>query len=157
MSLIYKTLFEVKLTHEYYHTASDGQTIFSLNNQPDRLSFLESEFEKGRPSILQDLDFRFPKSLEKFYSDQNIKLLPSYSGVKVLTRVRQTTLPDNSLVFEPFTLLPENIFIRIVKKNSAFASYTQSKIKEGLSAGYFFSSDTITSTKTFPFLTSDIS
>ncbi|MBL7697828.1 MAG: hypothetical protein JNK79_06700, partial [Chitinophagaceae bacterium] len=31
------------------------------------------------------------------------------------------------------------------------------KIKEGLAAGYFFSSDTITSAKTFPFLTSDIS
>jgi len=156
MSLIYKSLFEIKFTHEYYHTAGDGKTIFALNNQQDRIRFLMNEFEVGHPSILQDLEFRFPKALKKFYADHEIRLLPSYSGIKVVIRVSPKTLADNSLVFIPVNRLPENIFIRIVKKSTAFCSYTQARIRDGLPAGYIFSSDNINGPKSFPYLTSNV-
>jgi len=47
MAIIYKTLFEVKLLHEFYLTRKDGNTIFALPDQPARLKFLLDEYTRG--------------------------------------------------------------------------------------------------------------
>ena len=64
MPTVYKTLFEIKLLHEYYLTREDGTVVFSESNQVDRLAFLEEEFSKDKPSISDDVSFEFPKKIK---------------------------------------------------------------------------------------------
>jgi len=126
MSLIYKTLFEVKLLHEYYCTNADGKTVFDFPLQQDRLNFLFGQFDADKESISTDVEYKFPEELEALYSGYNLKLLPSWHGCKIAVRVNAHTLPDNSLVFEPFTPLPENlnIYILVSKKSALFDNLT---------------------------------
>jgi hypothetical protein len=156
MSLLYKTLFEVKLLHEYYLTDGEGNTIFSLSNQQDRLRFLLNAFSGGRDAINKDLGFAFPESRKSGYQGCDIQLIPGYSGFKIMIRVKQQRLADNTLVFEPFSDLPDHIFIRIIKKNEQFNRYTRLKTRNILPATYLFSNERLTGPKVFPFLTNSI-
>lgn len=159
MALIYKTLFEVKLMHEYYLTAEDGQTVFSLNNQGDRIDFLLQMFSAGRPSVNEDLTFEFAEEMKRIYDGFSLKLLMSYSGFKIACRVNQKILPDGTLVYTPFIPLPDdfNLLIRIVKKSPRLASYTLSDVGSPVAFNYLFSNENILSANVFPFLTSNIS
>ena len=48
MATIYKILFDVKLFHEFYLTEPNGNTIFNIVSQVDRLNFLMDQFEEPR-------------------------------------------------------------------------------------------------------------
>ena len=159
MSLIYKTLFEVKLMHEYYLTDADGKTVFQLANQVDRINFLLNQFSTDRPSINGDIEFTFPKEMESKFGNYYLKLLSTYSGFKVAIRVNQQLLSDGTLVYEPFVALPDdlNIYIQIGKKSGAFDSYTHSSVYHPVASTYIFSNENISGAKTFPFITSAIS
>jgi len=159
MSLIYKTLFEVKLLHEYYCTNADGKTVFDFPLQQDRLNFLFGQFDADKESISTDVEYKFPEELEALYSGYNLKLLPSWHGCKIAVRVNAHTLPDNSLVFEPFTPLPENlnIYILVSKKSALFDNLTNSVLTGSVPAIYLFSNEDITGAKLSPFLTSAVS
>jgi hypothetical protein len=159
MAIIYKILFEVKLLHEFYLTEKDGTTIFTGADQPTRLEFLLDQYSKGRESINKDLLFEFPPPLLKEYEGYHLRLLPAYSGFKVAIQVNQKILADNSLVYEPFTPLPDNlgIYILFSKRNNAIDSYTNTRISNPLPVLYFFSNDEVISDRVFPFLTSTIS
>ena len=61
-SLIYKTLFEIKLMHEFYLTEKDGNTIFDLADQKDRINFLLNQYTIDRSSVNKDIEFKFPKN-----------------------------------------------------------------------------------------------
>jgi hypothetical protein len=52
--------------------------------------------------------------LVKEYEGYHLKLLPAYSGFKVAIRVNQKKLRDDSLVYEPFTPLPDKLGIHIL-------------------------------------------
>src|SRR5450759_5751346 len=84
MELIYKTLCEIKLEHEYFLTEEDGKNLFSESDPLKRLAQLELAFEKNRESMDRDIDFDFPDMLKESYKEYGLKLLPSYSGCKVL-------------------------------------------------------------------------
>jgi hypothetical protein len=159
MSLIYKTLFEIKLLHEFYVTKTDGVSIFETDDQPGRMDFLLKQFSEGAESISNDLIFEFPASLEEEYKSYHLKLLPAYSGLKVATRVNKKILANGSLVYEPFTPLPENygIDILISKRRRSMDGYTSGRIANPLPALYLFSNETIVSDRLFPFLTNTIS
>ena len=159
MSFIYKTLFEVKLIHEYFFTDINGDTIFAQPNQSDRLNLLLNEYSGDRQSINEDLLFEFPGDLLPVYKDYEIKLIPSYSGFKIAMRVNQKFLADNTLVYEALHTLPDNFDINILisKKNNLIESYTNSPLSRPVASMYFFTNETTLSPKTFPFLTSDIS
>lgn len=159
MSLVYKTLFEVKLMHEYYLTDADGKTVFQLANQVDRINFLLNQFSTDRPSVNEDIEFTFPKAMESKFGNCYLKLLPTYSGFKVAVRVNQQFLGDGTLVYEPFVTLPDdlNIYIQIEKKSGAFDSYTHSGVFNPVASTYIFSNEDISGAKTFPFITSAIS
>ena len=158
MPLLYKTLFEVKLTHEFYVTNSDGETIFDLDTQADRIDFLDKHYQDGRDTINQDLEFMFPESMEKTYSNYNLKLLSTYSGFKVAIRVSQLKLTDGSLVYKAFTSLPDNLLINVLfsKKNNAIDAVTNTKMKGALPAIYFFSNDEVLNPPSAPYLTSAV-
>lgn len=159
MSLIYKTLFEVKLMHEYYLTDADGKTVFQLANQVDRIDFLLNQFSTDRPAVNVDIDFTFPKEMESKFGNYYLKLLSTYSGFKVAIRVNQQFLSDGTLVYEPFAPLPDdlNVYIQIEKKSGAFDSYTNMGVYNSIPSTYIFSNEDISDAKTFPFITSDIS
>lgn len=159
MSLIYKTLFEVKLIHEYFFTDINGDTIFAQANQADRMELLFTEFSGDRKSINDDVLFEFPKNLLETYKNYELKLLPTYSGFKIAARVNQQFLSDGTLVFAPLHNLPAdfNIHILISKKNNAIESYTNSIVSRPVPFMYFFTNETALNAKTSPFLTAGIS
>lgn len=159
MSLIYKTLFEVKLMHEYYLTAKDGKTVFALPGQIDRINFLLDQFAEGYPSINTDMEFIFPTPLEEIYHGLRLKIIPTYSGFRVLIRVNQKILADGSLVFEPLFSLPDdfNIYILLKKRSNRFDNYTQSQLNNPIPSAFIFSNENVYGTKSYPFLTNAVS
>ena len=159
MPLLYKTLFEVKLMHEFFLTGKDGKTVFTLSNQTDRINFLLDQYAQDRPAINAGLKFEFPPDLETKYNSYYLKLLSTYSGFKIAVRVNQNILPDNSLVYEPLVPLPDdfNIYVQLTKKSNIIESYTHSGINNPFPSVYIFSNENISGSKTFPFLTNDIS
>jgi hypothetical protein len=158
MALIYKTLVEIKLLHEYFLTRKDGTTIFSEPDQPSRLAFLQEEFSRDQEPVNQDIAFEFPKSLQSKYESLCLKLLPTYSGCRVVARVTARTMADQSLVFEPAVALPENedLFILLKRKGAAYDVYTNSRVSRSLRSVYFFLNSDLTGAKIFPFLTNTV-
>jgi hypothetical protein len=158
MAINYKTLFEVKLLHEFYLTKKDGTTVFSVSDQPNRLKFLLDEYTVGRESINADISFEFPARTAQVYDAHQLKLLPTYSGFRVLARVDVIRLSDNSIVYRPVVPIEEGLSINIlmVKKNTAIEGYTNARLHNALPAIYYFSNETVRDVKVFPFLTNAI-
>jgi hypothetical protein len=158
MSIIYKTLFEVKVMHEYYLTRQDGTVVFEETDPQKRLEFLQKEFADARVSISSDIQFEFPESIKSKYAGLFLKLLPSYSGCRVAVRVSPTRLADQSTVYTPVAPLPEDlpIFIIISRKNNSIDSYTSGRINRSVPSIYVFSNNNLISPRTFPFLTNNI-
>jgi hypothetical protein len=158
MPVIYKTLFEVKLMHEYYLTREDGSVIFEKPDQPGRLAFLEEEFEADKPAVNDDISFEFPESLKQQYDGLCLKLLPSWSGCRVVVRVTPKTLADQSVVYTPLVSIPDdlNIYILLLRKNGNIDSCTNARVSRSCPSLYFFSNLEGSSPRSFPFLTNKI-
>lgn len=158
MPLIYKTLFEIKLMHEYFLTRQDGKTIFENNLQQDRLQFLNEEFENDKEPVNSDIDFQFPDSLKEAYEGAGLKLLPTYSGCRVVIRVFQNKLADESLVFTPAVSFPadQHLYILLNRRGNPIDSYSNSRMLRPYPSLYFFSNTDVIGPKTFPFLTNSV-
>lgn len=158
MSVIYKTLFEVKLMHEYYLTKKDGAVVFENSDQPSRLNFLDEEFTVERPSINDDISFEFPDTLKQKYESLHLRILPTYSGCRVVVRVQEQIFSDQTVVYQPLVPLSNtlNIFILLTRKNFNIDSYSNARIKRSCSSTYIFSNLDSLSPRTFPFLTSSV-
>jgi hypothetical protein len=159
MELIYKTLCEIKLEHEYFLTKEDGTNLFGESDPLKRHEALEQAFESDRESMNRDIYFDFPNGLRERYNEYGLKLSESYSGCKVLIRVSKKILPDNSLVFEPFFSLPTtlDIFILLIKKNNLPDFYSNERIERSVPANYLFSNENIPNSKEYPFLVNAVS
>src|SRR5258708_1404897 len=158
MPLIYKTLFEVKLMHEYFITDVNGQAMFDEPIQKKRMQFLLSAFTNDRESIDRDLEAVFTDDFRQEAGNYYLKLIPAYSGFKVGIRVNPKLMPDGSLFFEPFAAVPDDLVIAIqwIKKNKAIEQYTNSRIDRPLPSIYFFSNENIAGIKTFPYLSNAV-
>lgn len=156
MSGIYKSLFEVKLMHEYYLTKKDGSSVFEKNTQQERLDYLLTEFADDLDPINDDIQFEFPPSLQ--YENLGLKLVPTYSGFRVVARVNVRKLADQSLVYEPAVPFPDNfnLFILLSRKGNTIDAYTNSRSFPPHPGVYYFSNDDLPGTRTFPFLTNAI-
>ena len=159
MDLIYKTLFEIKLEHEYFLTFEDGKNLFMESDNAGRIASLEQGYADDRETISRDLRYEFPEKLRPLYKQHGLKLLQSYSGFRVVIRVRTIRLADNSTVFVPFFPLPEDldIFILLNKKTNLPEEYTNGRIARPVPAVYLFSNDNLNGVSTFPFLVSPVS
>jgi len=158
MAIIYKTLFEVKLLHEFYLTRKDGNTIFALPDQPARLKFLLDEYTRGRRSINDDISFEFPQNTISVYDAHQLKILPTYSGCRVVARVDAIRLSDKSVVYKPVVPISDDLSINILlaKRNRAIEGYTNARLNNPLPAVYYFSNENVQAVKVFPFLTNTI-
>lgn len=159
MVLLFKTLFEVKVLHEYYFTNTIGSTIFSINAQQDRLQFLKEECNSERASINDILQFSFPETDKETYKNYHLKLVATYSGFKIGIRVTQKKLSDGSLVYEPLVKFPAmfTINVLLLKNNNAIDLITNKRISTAVPSSYVFCNNTILSNPQFPFISSSIS
>ena len=158
MALIYKTLFEVKVMHEYFLTKQDGSVVFEKPTQAERLEFLRSEFDNEKNSVNDSIRFEFPEKLKAKYKGLFLKLLTTYSGCKVAVRVRAHKLADQSTVYEPFADLPDDlsILISVIVKNDGMTRYSNDRVRRSCPSIYFFSNRDVVTPKVFPFLTNNI-
>lgn len=156
-NIIYKTLVEVQLLHEYYLTNSDGTTVF--DSGVNKLDFLMDRFGKGIPSIGESLQYDVPVALQNFFKNYHLHVVANYAGFSILIRVVENKLADGTTVYEPFVKLPVdcNLLIQLSLKNNLLSAITNARINTALPAVYYFSNEIINSKKTFPLLPERIS
>jgi hypothetical protein len=144
--------------HEYFITDADGNTFFGEPDQVKRMNFLLNAYQDERESINKDLTYQFPDSDNIRDSQNHIKLIPTYSGFKVLVRVNQHIAPDSSILYEPFFALPADLSIPVLllRNNSSIEQYTNSRLSRPYASVYFFSNDNTPDLKAFPFLSNPV-
>jgi hypothetical protein len=159
MNLIYKTLFEIKLEHEYFLSLEDGKSLFEEAEPVARMTRLNQAYDDERESFSRDISYDFPEKLKPLYEQHGLKLLPNYSGFRVLARVNPLRLADNSTVFEPFFPFSDDleIFILLIKKNSLPDAYTNGRLNRSIPSQFIFSNENINGARTFPFIVSPVS
>jgi len=160
MHRIYKTLFEVKLLHEFYQTDREGNSIFELNTQAQRTGFLKERFAANDDNINEDITFEIPQQATELYRNYDLKLLSTYAGYKILISVKPKKLANGTTTYEPLSTLPADLAIPVLvaKKNSHFDGFTDGKMERALPGAYFFSNDSsFSGTRIFPFLSAEIS
>jgi hypothetical protein len=158
MAIIYKTLAEVKLLHEYFLTREDGTSIFAEPDQPSRMAYLRREFDEDREPVNARVGFEFPKSLQATYEGLGLKLLPTYSGFRIVARVTTSRLTDQTQVFTPAVALPPagDILVLVTRTSPELDAVTNSRVSRAVPATYFFSNAEITGPRAFPFLTNPV-
>jgi len=158
MSVNYKTIFELKVFHEYFLTGPTGVTVFEKSSQADRLSFLEDQFAQDQMPINDDIDFVFPEKLKSLYAGLGLKINPTYSGCHVSVKVVERAQADGSTFYSPVVPFPAGlrIWVQLAQKSNALRSYTHSKLHQALPAIFYFSNENVPSPKSFPFLTASV-
>jgi len=157
MQILYKTLFEVHLLHEFYLTKQDGTSIFASATQADRTTFLLDFFSLGRRSINSDVGYSIPDAAVTFFQNHKLKLVPTYSGFKIATAVNTTT--DGALIaFQPVVPLAKDaaITVFINRINSAIDSFSCTRMKNTIKKIFYLSNENVVGNKTFPFLTNPV-
>ena len=159
MAVIYKILFELRVLHEYYLTQPNGQSIFNIANQSDRIEFIKERFLKDDRSINSELSFDLPDNIKKIFDNYHLRLLPVYSGCKVAIEVNRQTLLDGTVVYKPKVPLPGhlNILLLLAKINDSPDGYTNTKLRKASNATYYLSNEDIPGIKTFPSLSNPVS
>jgi hypothetical protein len=142
--ILYKTVCEVKVYHEYYLTNHQGHTIFESALQEDRLEFLLQQFSDGFPSVNNDLEFRIPAQYATVMEGHHIKILTTYSGFR--------------LAAESTQILPQDLSIPILlyQKDDSFGQVNGFLRNKNIPAKYFFSNISTASDKIFPVLSKPI-
>jgi hypothetical protein len=158
MKVLYKPLLEVKLTHEYFITDVNGQTLFGETDQQKRLQFLLNAYIDDVDSIEKELRISFSDTFKNLHDASLLKLVPAYSGFKILVKVDQSQLNDKTIVYTPARDLPDDLLacISITKKTGLIDQLTNTRIGTPFPAIYFFSNENIAGDKVSPFITSPV-
>lgn len=158
MAICYKTLFEVKIFHEYYLTDPDGKNVFDLAAQQDRINFLFERFADGKSNINEELLWHIPLSVQKTFKDYHLRLVPSYAGCKVAIEVIPQVLADGTTTYTPRVALPTSLSFPLLlqKKNNYVDAYTNGRMDRSLHSSFLFSNTEFAGPKTFPFLSNSI-
>jgi hypothetical protein len=158
MAICYKTLFEVKIFHEYYLTDPDGKNVFDFALQQDRINFLFERFVDGRSNINEELLWTVPVSAQKTFKNYHLRLVPSYAGCKVAVEVIPQILGDGSRTYTPKVPLPDNASfpLLLLRKNNQVDAYTNGRMDRSLHSNFFFSNSEFAGPKVFPFLSNTI-
>ena len=143
MRTLYKPLFEVKLLHEFYLTDRSGNNVFELSAQADRLDFLFHKFESFADEINSDLSYEIPETCKDLLKNYGLKLLPSYSGLKLLIEAKLKKLASGVSTYEPIHKLEDDLHIPILikRRTSRIDSITNQKLERNINSYYFFSND----------------
>lgn len=158
MNLHYKPLLEVKLTHEYFTTDVNGHTLFGETDQQKRLQFLLNEYTTDVDSIEKELLISFSDTFKTLHDSSLLKLIPAYSGFKIMVKVNQSQLADKSIVYTPSIDLPDDLCacISIAKRSNLIDQLTNTRISTPFPTNYFFSNENISGDKVWPFITNPV-
>ena len=158
MAICYKTLFEIKILHEFYLTDPDGTNVFDFAVQQDRINFLFDRFVDGKANINEELLWTVPLSAQKTFKDYHLRLIPSYAGCKVAIEVIPEILADGTRTYTPRVPLPDNASfpLLLAKKNNQVDAYTNGRMDRFLNSTFYFSNAEFSGAKVFPFLANSI-
>jgi hypothetical protein len=158
MRSIYKTLAEVKVLHEYYLTEADGKTIFDYSGQEEKMKFLERFLSANRPMIEGDIAFDIPLSFSDTFRNNRLRLIPSYSGFRIMAEVEEVRASDNSITYRPMTPIApdEMLVIGLRKKNSSLNVFSNERINTPFPSIYLFSNTGAADSVSFPSLSAAI-
>ncbi|MBN8852807.1 MAG: hypothetical protein BGO55_03530 [Sphingobacteriales bacterium 50-39] len=158
MKVLYKPLLEVRLTHEYFITDVNGHTLFGETDQPKRMQFLLDAYSNDVDSIEKELLISFSDTFKSLHDACLLKLIPAYSGFKIMVKVNQSQLDDKTIVYTPVTDLPDDLCacISIAKKTNLIDQLTNSRISTPFPSNYFFTNENIVGDKVWPFITNPI-
>jgi hypothetical protein len=159
MNILYKTLCEIKLLHEYYLTEGDGNTIFDIAEQEGRLAFLQNKLIDNYPSINDDLSFEIHADSQNIFSGHQLKLIPSYSGFQIVIAVTEKERTGGGIAYEPKIPLPGDMILTILlrRKNAMFDTLSNVKLQNPIPSVFFFTNQTLSATKTYPYLSPPVS
>lgn len=154
----YKTLFEVKVFHEYYLTNSDGETVFDHVLQKDRIDFLFGRFTKDETNINSELAYVLSTSGKEMFKNHHLRLLTTYAGFKVVIEVNTQTLPDGTETYQPKIPLSADdcISVLLTKKNNMIDGYTNSRLNRQVNSLFYFSNEEFLGSKVSPSLSNSI-
>jgi len=154
MRTLYKILFEVKLLHEYYLTDPQGNSIFGLAAQADRLQFLADRFSTDVSALNEDLVFYLDPEQQALFRNNHLVLLNSYSGFQVAAEVNASTQSDGSVVYSPVVALPGdlNMVISIAETRNFIDQVTHARMSPPVVAARYFSNERVFTPKVFPSL-----
>lgn len=159
MNTLYKILFEVKLLHEFYLTDRNGNNIFSIATQTDRLNFLKERAAANAENINSDVDFQIPQQAQQLFPSYNLKLLTTYAGFQVAIAVVVQEKSDGTLSYKPKITLPDDLSIPVLisKKGSFLKYFTYGRLEQNIPAAYCFTNEnTLSGSHIMPFLTSEV-
>lgn len=158
MNRTFKILCEVKLLHEFYLTEGEGNTIFDLTAQADRMDFLQKRLVDNAPSIGDDIGFELLPADKDIFSGYQLKLLPSYSGFQIAVAVEEKALTGNIIAYAPKIPMPDDLRIQVllVKKNHHIDEISNAGLDNTFPGSYLFSNVTLSGLKTYPFLSTPI-
>ena len=151
---MFRTLFEVRVYHEFYLTKRDGDVIFNHSSVDEVNDFLEEKLNENCPSITNDLSFIIPAPQQSLFSSSRMKLVNTYAGFKVLIDVSETPLDLNVTGFKPRQPWPLDIPIPIavIQKNPTISIISNSRAVPVLPSAYYFTNAELSGTKTYPYL-----
>jgi hypothetical protein len=157
MAAIYKILCEVKWLHEYYLTASNGETVFDFPSQNDRINFLFQQFVKDGKTINHHLEFVIPEPFQQLFKDYNLRIVPSYSGFKLAVKCTKKILPEGTTVFQPTATIPDALDIMIMaRERNNIHSISNISLKSPFAPRFYFTNDEFPLVKTYPFLSAPV-
>lgn len=154
MAINYKLLCEVKLLHEFYLTDKDGSTVFDLVMQADRMNYLHKRFSFNYPSISNHLAYEPATQLGEVFRNYKLRIVPSYSGFKLFTSVKEQELLGNIVGYRPLLSMDPNmpIIIQLRKRDTYLDSFSNSFVGKSIPARYYFTNRNMGSPKLSPVL-----
>jgi hypothetical protein len=158
MDTIYKTFAEILILHEFYYTESEGNTVFDLPNQADKINFLLNNYEENDPHITDDLQFITTGASEKKLKNQRMRILNTYSGFKIVMEVAEQKLADGTIVYKPMIPLADdfNLNILFIRTGKGCDRFSNSRIQRNIPSTYYFSNENVSGAKTYPCLSNSI-
>jgi len=158
MNTIYKTFAEILLLHEFYYTESEGNTIFDLLNQTDKINFLLNSYEENDPRLTDDLHFEAAPLSAKKLKNQRMQIFQTYSGFKIVMEVAEQKLTDGTVAYRPMIPLDNdfNINILLLRNGKGFDRFSNSRMQRNIPSAYFFSNENVSGAKFFPCLSNGI-
>jgi hypothetical protein len=152
---LYKVLFEVLFLHEFHLTNSDQTSVFDAGNIGNAGAYLAQRWQQGLPSTLDGVTVGLPAATQRLFAQQQMRLVPGYSGFQVVVRVNAVKQADGSIVYTPVAPLDDlDSFVMLLQEvDGALSTISNGRMQRNTDGIYFFSN---ARAATFPSLSNAI-
>lgn len=139
-------------------TKVDGNSVFEISSQEERLKFIEKRISETKNSIADDLSFGLLPSFRDKVSGHDIRIIPSYSGFRMVLSVKSSIDADGNTRYRPAFPFASDFAIPVIirRKSFSFDSITNLRQRQPIPAVVYLTNDSIAGARTFPYLSRDI-